>query len=64
MDLLISMLTMVGVRLPVLIALAIALVWVVDTPRGAIRSVALGALGVMALTSTSLPDTWLLASSA
>ena len=51
MDLLISMLTMVGVRLPVLIALAIAVVWVVDTPRGAIRSVALAALGVMALTT-------------
>ncbi|NYF36087.1 hypothetical protein [Stenotrophomonas sp. JAI102] len=51
MDLLISMLGMVGVRLPVLIALAIAVVWVVDTPRGSIRSVALWALGVMALTT-------------
>ena len=50
MDLLVSMLGMVGVRLPVLIALAIAVVWVVDTPRGSIRSVALWALGVMALT--------------
>ncbi len=51
MDLLISMLTMVGGRLPVLIALAVAVVWVVDTPRGAIRSVALSALGLLALTT-------------
>jgi len=53
MELLVSMLTMLGVRLPVLIALAIAVVWVVDTPRGPVRSVALTALGVMALTTLS-----------
>ena len=47
-DLLLSLLGMAALRLPVLIALAVSLVWVVDTPRGAIRSVALWALGLLA----------------
>ncbi|MGH8088972.1 MAG: hypothetical protein ACREPC_11950, partial [Stenotrophomonas sp.] len=47
MDLLMSVLGMVAVRLPVLIALAVSVVWVVDTPRGAIRSVALWAIGLL-----------------
>jgi hypothetical protein len=47
MDLLLSLLGMVALRLPVLIALAISVVWVVDTPRGAIRSVALWAIGLL-----------------
>ena len=47
MDLLLSLLGMAAMRLPVLIALAVSLVWVVDTPRGAIRSVALWALGLL-----------------
>jgi hypothetical protein len=51
MDLLMSVLSMVAVRLPVLIALAISVVWVVDTPRGAIRSVALWAIGLLLVAS-------------
>ncbi|WNH48564.1 hypothetical protein PDM28_18200 [Stenotrophomonas aracearum] len=49
LDLLLSLLGMAAVRLPLLIALGISLVWVVDTPRGAIRSVALWALALLAL---------------
>ncbi len=49
MDLLLSLLGMAAIRLPVLIALGISLVWVVDTPRGAIRTVALWALGLLAV---------------
>jgi len=57
MDLLLSLLGMVAMRLPVLIALAVSLVWVVDTPRGAIRSVALWALGL--LLALNIVPTWL-----
>lgn len=48
MDLMITLLSMVAVRLPVLIALAVSLVWVVDTPRGTVRTVALWALSLLA----------------
>ncbi|MBT2767110.1 hypothetical protein J7J08_05625 [Stenotrophomonas sp. ISL-67] len=47
LDLMLSLLGMVALRLPVLIALAVSLVWVVDAPRGSIRSVALWSLGLL-----------------
>ena len=42
---------LVVMRLPILIALAVSVVWVADAPRGAVRSVALSALGLLALTA-------------
>lgn len=51
MDLLLSLLGMAALRLPVLIALAVSLVWVVDAPRGTIRSVALWSLALLLLAS-------------
>ncbi|WP_262072301.1 hypothetical protein [Stenotrophomonas sp. Marseille-Q5258] len=47
---LMTMLSLVGVRLPILIALGVALVWVVDSPRGAVRTAALSGLGILAAT--------------
>ena len=43
-SLLLSVLSMIGVRLPVLIALCVGLVWVVGAPRDAARSGALAGL--------------------
>lgn len=51
MDLMVTMLTMTAARLPILIALAVSVVWVVDTPAGALRSVALSALALLAVTT-------------
>jgi hypothetical protein len=48
-ELLSHLLTSVGVHLPVLIALGIALVMALDTPKGRIRSVALWGLAVLML---------------
>lgn len=64
LDLLLSLLGMVAMRLPVMIALAVSLVWVIDTPRGPIRSVALWALGLLALgtlagLALNIVPTWL-----
>lgn len=42
---------LVVMRLPILIAVAVSVVWVADAPRGAVRSVALSALGLLALTA-------------
>ena len=47
--LLVSMLSLVGVRLPVLIALCIGLVWVAGAPRDATRSGALAGLLLLLL---------------
>lgn len=51
MDLLVSLLGMAAIRLPLLITLAISVVWVVDTPRGTVRNVALWALAILALST-------------
>ncbi|MGE8217036.1 hypothetical protein D3C87_571210 [compost metagenome] len=53
LELLMAVLGTVAMRLPILIALAVSVVWVVDTPRGAVRSVALWALGLLALTTVA-----------
>jgi hypothetical protein len=65
LDLMLSLLGMVALRLPVLIALAVSLVWVVDSPRGSIRSVALWALGLLLATTLgglllNIVPTWLI----
>ena len=49
--LLVTVLSMVGVRLPVLIALCVGLVWVVGAPRDATRTGALVGLLLLLLTS-------------
>lgn len=49
--LLVTVLSMVGVRLPVLIALCIGLVWVVGAPRDATRTGALAGLLLLLLSS-------------
>ncbi|HDS1558778.1 TPA: hypothetical protein QEL11_002660 [Stenotrophomonas maltophilia] len=51
MTLLVTVLSMVGVRLPVLIALCVGLVWVVSAPRDATRSGALAGLLLLLLAS-------------
>lgn len=63
-DLLLSLLGMAALRLPVLIALGVSLVWVVDAPRGTIRSVALWSLALLLLASLAglalnIVPTWL-----
>ncbi len=45
--LMVTVLSMVGVRLPVLIALCIGLVWVIGAPRDATRTGALIGLGLL-----------------
>jgi len=50
-DLLMTMLGLLGVRLPVLIALTIGVVWVLGVPRGAVRTGALAGLLLLAATS-------------
>lgn len=50
--LLTTVLSMVGVRLPVLIALCVGLVWVIGAPRDAARTGAL--VGLLLLLATSL----------
>lgn len=50
-DLLMTVLSLVGVRLPVLIALTIGVVWVMDVPRGPVRSGALAGLLLLAVTT-------------
>lgn len=49
--LMVTVLSMVGVRLPVLIALCIGLVWVIGAPRDATRTGALVGLGLLLLSS-------------
>lgn len=51
LELMMSVLGMVAIRLPILIALAVSVVWVFDTPRAAVRTVALWALGLLAAAS-------------
>lgn len=46
-ELLTTLLVSIGYRLPILIGLGIALVMLLDTPRGKVRSVALSALGLL-----------------
>ncbi len=46
-DLLIPILTSAAMRLPILIAVAVSMVWVLGSPRGQVRAVALSGLGVM-----------------
>jgi len=46
-ELLSTLLTSVGFRLPILITLGIALVMVLDTPRGKVRAVALWGLALL-----------------
>lgn len=50
-DLLMTMLGLLGVRLPVLIALTIGVAWVLGVPRGAVRTGALSGLLLLAATS-------------
>ena len=50
--LMVSLLTMVGVRLPVLIALCVGLVWVMGAPRGPARTGAL--TGLLLLLASSM----------
>ena len=47
MELLSTLLISIGYRLPILIALGVALVMLLDTPRGKVRSVALSALALL-----------------
>ena len=46
-ELLTTLLVSIGYRLPILIALGVALVMLIDTPRGKVRSVALSALALL-----------------
>lgn len=50
-DLFLSVLSSGAMRLPILIAVAVSVVWVLGSPRSQIRTVALWGLGLMALTS-------------
>jgi len=60
-DVSMTLLSLVGVRLPVLIALAVSLVWAFDAPRGPVRTGALagllllGAANVAGLLLSALP---------
>lgn len=47
MELLTTLLVSIGYRLPILIALGVAIVMLLDTPRGKVRSVALSALALL-----------------
>ena len=51
LELMMAVLGTVAIRLPILIALAVSVVWVFDTPRTPVRTVALWALGLLALTT-------------
>jgi len=42
-----AVLSLIGVRVPILIALSVGLVWAWASPRGAVRTVALAGLGVL-----------------
>lgn len=53
MELLISVLGMTATRLPILIALAISVVWVIDTPRTTVRNVALWSLILLAVATVA-----------
>ena len=53
MELLISVLGMTATRLPILIALAVSVVWVIDTPRTAVRDVALWSLILLAVATVA-----------
>lgn len=62
-----TLLSLVGVRLPVLIALAVGLVWVFDAPRGPVRTGALAGLLLLGVTSVtgmllSVVPLWLVSS--
>ena len=46
-ELLTTLLVSIGYRLPILIALGVAMVMLLDTPRGKVRSVALSALALL-----------------
>lgn len=46
-----TLLVSLGYRLPILIALGVALVMLLDTPRGRVRTVALAALALLLLTT-------------
>lgn len=46
-DLLLPILTSAAMRLPILIAVAVSMVWVLGSPRGQVRTVALAGLGLM-----------------
>ncbi|MGE8227347.1 MAG: hypothetical protein ACN6RK_16320 [Stenotrophomonas sp.] len=46
-ELLTTLLVSIGYRLPIMIALGVAVVMLLDTPRGKVRSVALGALSLL-----------------
>lgn len=64
LELMVSVLGMVATRLPILIALAVSVVWVFDIPRAPVRTVALWALALLALTTLAglllnLVPTWL-----
>ena len=64
-ELLMTVLSMAAVRLPVLIALTIGVVWVMDVPRGPVRTGALTGLLLLAATSVlgllaSLLPLWLI----
>jgi len=50
-QLLSTLLLSLGYRLPILIALGVALVMLLDTPRGRVRTVALAALGLLLVTT-------------
>ncbi|WP_305805329.1 hypothetical protein [Stenotrophomonas sp. YIM B06876] len=50
-DLLAALLTSIGYRLPMLIALGVALVMLLDTPRGKVRTAALAALSLLLATT-------------
>lgn len=50
-DLFLSVLSSAAMRLPILIAVAVSVVWVLGSPRSQIRTVALWGLGLMAFTS-------------
>ena len=53
MELLISVLGMTATRLPILIALAISVVWVIVTPRTTVRNVALWSLILLAVATVA-----------
>ncbi|MCF7750226.1 hypothetical protein KQ945_05680 [Bacillus subtilis subsp. subtilis] len=53
MDLLVSVLGMTATRLPILVALAISVVWVIDTPRSTVRDVALWSLVLLAVATVA-----------
>lgn len=50
-DLFLSVLSSAAMRLPILIAVAVSVVWVLGSPRSQVRTVALWGLGLMAFAS-------------